>query len=101
LTVGGGIRRLGDTREILRRGADKVAINTSAIRNPEFIGEAVKQFGSQRIILFVEAKKPLSGWHAYTESGREPSSYQGPESIEEAIHDHSTQSTHYPKEYGQ
>ena len=85
LTVGGGIRTLDDIRELLSCGADKVAINTSAIRNPTFIRDAVKQFGSQCIILSVEAKKTLSGWYAYTESGREPSSYQVPEWIEEAI----------------
>jgi cyclase len=85
LIVGGGIRKLNDISELLNCGADKVAINTAAINNPQFIREAVQKFGSQCIILSVEAKQHLTSWNAYTESGREPSTYQVPEWIEEAI----------------
>jgi cyclase len=85
LTVGGGIRKLEDISEILNSGADKVAINTAAIRNPEFIREASVKFGSQCIVLSVEAKKTSSGWIAYTETGREPSKYNILEWIPKAI----------------
>ena len=85
LTVGGGIRKLEDISEILNSGADKVAINTAAIRNPEFIREASVKYGSQCIVLSVEAKKTTSGWIAYTETGREPSKYNVLEWIPQAI----------------
>jgi cyclase len=71
LTVGGGIRSLHDIGEALRAGADKVAINTYAIKNPEFITEAAHMYGSQCIVLSIEAKKRDSGWEAYTDGGRE------------------------------
>ena len=71
LTVGGGIRCLEDIRNILRAGADKVAINTHAIKNPDFITEAAKAFGSQCIVGSIEAKRISSGkWEAYTDNGR-------------------------------
>ncbi|PIQ69032.1 MAG: imidazole glycerol phosphate synthase subunit HisF [Candidatus Taylorbacteria bacterium CG11_big_fil_rev_8_21_14_0_20_46_11] len=74
LTVGGGIRTIGDINNALRAGADKVAINTHAILHPEFISEAAKEFGSQCIVLFIEAKKKANGeYEAYTDGGREPS----------------------------
>lgn len=72
LTVGGGIRSIHDINNVLRSGADKVAINTFAVRNPEFLNQAVKEFGSQCIILFVEAKKQPDGrYEVYTDGGRE------------------------------
>lgn len=72
LTVGGGIRTVGDINEALRSGADKVAINTHAIRHPEFIKTAIREFGSQCIVLSIEAKKQPDGrWEAYTDGGRE------------------------------
>lgn len=71
LTVGGGIRSLHDIGEALRSGADKVAINTYAIKNPEFIREAARVYGSQCIVLSVEAKKNDGRWEAYTDGGRE------------------------------
>ena len=85
LTVGGGIRKLEDISEILNSGADKVAINTAAIRNPEFVREASVEYGSQCIVLSVEAKKTSSGWIAYTETGRESSKYNVLEWIPQAI----------------
>ena len=57
LTVGGGIRSIHDINNVLRAGADKVAINTYAIRHPQFLREAVRTFGAQCIVLSVEAKK--------------------------------------------
>ena len=72
LTVGGGIRSVDDVIAALRAGADKVAINTAAIRRPEFIREAAQVLGSQCIVLSVEAKRRGEGrWEALTDNGRE------------------------------
>lgn len=72
ITVGGGIRSINDINNALRAGADKVAINTYAIKNPVFLNEAAKKFGSQCIVLSIEAKKKNDGtWEAYTDGGRE------------------------------
>jgi cyclase len=72
LTAGGGIRTVEDIREILRAGADKVAINTAAIRRPAFITEAAQLFGSQCITASIEAKRRRDGsWEAYIDTGRE------------------------------
>lgn len=72
LTVGGGIRTKEDIVAALRSGADKVAINTAAIKNPAFIREAAQSFGSQCIVLSVEAKQRAPGqWEALTDNGRE------------------------------
>lgn len=74
LTVGGGIRTLADISYALKAGADKVAINTHAIKNPELLTDAVNKFGSQCIVLSIEAKKKVGGeWEAYTDGGREKS----------------------------
>jgi cyclase len=72
LTVGGGLRSLDDIVVALRSGADKIAVNTAAIRDPEFIRRASKAFGSQCIVLSVEAKRRGPGqWEALTDNGRE------------------------------
>lgn len=72
LTVGGGLRTLDDIRAVLRAGADKVSINTAALRNPALISEASKRFGSSTIVVSIEAKKKLDGtYEAYTDNGRE------------------------------
>lgn len=72
MTVGGGIRSLDDVRDVLRAGADKVAINTAAVRRPELISEVARRFGSQCMVLSVEAKRrPGGGWEAFTDNGRE------------------------------
>jgi imidazole glycerol-phosphate synthase subunit HisF len=74
LTVGGGIRSVDDVKALLRAGADKVAINTAAVRRPELITEVAQRFGSQCMVLSIEAKrKPGGGWEAYVENGREHS----------------------------
>lgn len=71
LTVGGGIRTLNDVEDMLRSGADKVAINTAAIGRPELITEVSRRFGAQCLVLSIEAKrKPGGGWEAYTDNGR-------------------------------
>ncbi|MEW6408726.1 MAG: imidazole glycerol phosphate synthase subunit HisF [Nitrospirota bacterium] len=92
LTVGGGIKTLDDIRALLKAGCDKVSINTSAVENPEFIKEAAKRFGSQCIVVAIDAKRvrssefgvrssknsPLStpnsqlSWEVYTHGGRKP-----------------------------
>lgn len=72
LTVGGGVRSVEDVRELLRSGADKVAINTAAIKNPQLIRDVARLFGSQCMVLSIEAKRQADGsWEAYTDNGRE------------------------------
>ena len=71
LTVGGGIRSLDDVERMLRNGADKVAINTAATREPEIIGAVARRFGAQCMVLSVEAKQTAPGrWEAYSDNGR-------------------------------
>jgi len=74
ITVGGGIRTVTDVADALKAGADKVAINTAAVRRPELISEAAVAFGSQCIVLSIEAKQVgVNRWEAYTDGGREHS----------------------------
>ncbi|MHB8454327.1 MAG: imidazole glycerol phosphate synthase subunit HisF [Acidiferrobacterales bacterium] len=74
LTVGGGIRRLEDIRRMLNAGADKIAINTAAVANPDFVKEAAGHFGSQCIVVAVDAKQVAHGesprWEVFTHGGR-------------------------------
>lgn len=85
ITVGGGVRSLEDINSLLKSGADKVAINTAAINNPSFIKDAAKRFGSQCIVVSIEAKRQGDHWEAYTENGREKSGRDVIEWIKEAI----------------
>lgn len=72
ITVGGGIRSVDDATEILRSGADKVAINTAAVVNPKLITSISHRFGSQAMVISIEAKKITSqSWEVYTDNGRE------------------------------
>lgn len=72
ITVGGGLRSVEDVRTMLRAGADKVAINTAATHRPEFITEVAEEFGSQCMVLSIEAKRRNDGgWEAYRDGGRE------------------------------
>ncbi len=74
LTVGGGVRTVDDIRKLLLAGADKVAINTAAVARPEFVGEAAQKFGSQCIVVSIDAKATGPGaWHIFTHGGRRPS----------------------------
>ena len=74
ITVGGGIRSLDDIRAVLNSGADKVAINTQALKNSNFIREASETIGSQSIVVSIEAKKHSKNeWEAYYDNGREKS----------------------------
>ncbi len=74
MTVGGGIRNVDDVSDLLRAGADKVAINTAGVRRPELITEISRRFGSQAMVLSIEAKQQAPGkWEVYTDCGRERS----------------------------
>lgn len=74
LTVGGGIKNLQDIENILKSGADRVSINSAAIKNPKFVKEAVKKFGSSTIVISIEAIKQKNGeYNAFTHNGRENS----------------------------
>ena len=73
ITVGGGLRDLKDIDIALKNGADKVAVNTAAIKRPDFLNEIIDQFGSQCLVLSVQAKKKGASWEAYYDNGREPS----------------------------
>ena len=72
LTVGGGVRTNEDIKMLLDSGADKVSINTAAITNPNFIKEASEAFGSQCIVVAIDAKRNNDGWQIFTHGGREP-----------------------------
>ena len=77
LTVGGGIRKLEDIRTMLNAGADKVSINTAAVFDPDFVGEAASRFGNQCIVVAIDAKQVSSGteplrWEIFTHGGRKP-----------------------------
>ncbi len=76
LTVGGGVRKVSDIRNLLNAGADKVSINTAAVHRPEFVREAAERFGSQCIVVAIDARRvpasePLA-WEVYTHGGRNP-----------------------------
>jgi imidazole glycerol-phosphate synthase subunit HisF len=72
LTVGGGIRRIDDIRTLLKSGADKVSMNTAAVENPKLVKEASDRFGSQCIVVAIDAKRKEPGWQVYTHGGRTP-----------------------------
>ena len=83
LTVGGGVRTLEDVRNLLLAGADKVAINTAAVNNPGFVKEAADKFGSQCIVVAIDARSTGDGsWEVYTHGGRKPT---GIEAVQWAI----------------
>lgn len=71
-TVGGGVGDVGDIRNILNAGAEKVSINTQAVKFPELISDAAGRFGSQCIVLAIDAKKTEKGWEVYINGGRTP-----------------------------
>jgi cyclase len=73
LTVGGGVRTLEDIRDLLKAGADKVSINTAAVAEPEFVQQAAERFGSQCIVVAIDAKRRNGSWEVYTHGGRTPS----------------------------
>ncbi len=77
VTVGGGVRELSDIRNLLNAGADKVAINTTAVKNPDFVAQAADKFGNQCIVISIDAKKASTQnepdrWEIFTHGGRQP-----------------------------
>jgi cyclase len=72
LTVGGGINKLEDIRKLLKAGADKVSINTGAVNRPDFVREAAEMFGSQCIVVAIDAKRAGDHWEVFTHGGRNP-----------------------------
>jgi len=73
ITAGGGLRSVEDVRALLRAGADKAAINTAALRDPDLITRVAEVFGSQCMVVSIQAKRTANGWEAYCENGREHS----------------------------
>jgi cyclase len=74
-TVGGGVREVSDVRRLLRAGADKVSFNTRAVSKPEVLAEAASEFGSQCVVVAIDARRsesPAGGWEVYTHGGRKP-----------------------------
>ncbi|MFD0050158.1 imidazole glycerol phosphate synthase subunit HisF [Actinomycetes bacterium NPDC127524] len=86
-TVGGGINSLEDMKRILRAGADKVSLNTAAVLRPELINEGADYFGSQCIVIAIDARfdKELGSWRVYTHGGRKPADYEAIEWAKEAV----------------
>ena len=70
LTVGGGIRTIDDIRDLLKAGADKVSVNTAAVQHPEFVKQAAERFGTQCIVVAIDAKRASDGWEVFTHGGR-------------------------------
>ena len=81
-TVGGGIRSVDDFNEILRAGADKVSVNSAAIKRPELINEASEKFGSQCVVCAIDAKRKGESWEVYINGGRIP---MGIDAVEWAV----------------
>jgi cyclase len=80
LTVGGGVRTVDDVRRLLNAGADKVSINTSAVNNPQLISDSARKYGSQCIVVAIDAKKTDNNkWEVFTHGGRKPTGYDAVE----------------------
>jgi cyclase len=86
-TVGGGIRRLDDARRLLRAGADKVSVNTSAVDRPDLIGELAREYGAQCVVCAIDAKGRVggAGWEVYVHGGRTPTGRDAVAWAEEAV----------------
>jgi cyclase len=85
LTVGGGVRTVDDVRALLRAGADKVSLNTAALQRPEVIREAAERFGSQCIVVAIDARHEGSHWGVYTHGGRRPTGRDAVAWAQEAV----------------
>ncbi|RUM88633.1 MAG: imidazole glycerol phosphate synthase subunit HisF, partial [Thermovibrio sp.] len=85
LTVGGGVRSVEDIRNLLNAGADKVSINTAAVKNPELITEGAKLFGSQCIVVAIDARRKGKGWEVYIHGGRTPTGRDAVEWAKEVV----------------
>lgn len=84
-TVGGGLRAVGDVRTLLRAGADKVSFNTAALSRPSVIRESAERFGSQCIVVAIDARKDGQAWGVYTHGGRRPTGRDAVEWAQEAV----------------
>ncbi|MCR5208306.1 MAG: imidazole glycerol phosphate synthase subunit HisF [Eubacterium sp.] len=84
-TVGGGIRTVEDFKELLRAGADKISVNSAAVRNPDLINEAAYKFGSQCVVCAIDAKRREGGWEVYLNGGRVPTGIDAVKWAEEAV----------------
>ena len=86
-TVGGGIRNIANMRALLKAGADKISVNTAAVENPNIISEGAKKFGSQCIVLAVDAKRrdDNSGWEVYTHGGRRATGIDAIDWVKKAV----------------
>lgn len=85
LTAGGGIRSMEQGRDVLRAGADKVTVNTAAIKRPELISELAQQFGAQAVVLSIDVKRKGDGWEAYTRGGRDAAGIDAEQWAREAV----------------
>ena len=72
LTVGGGVRAVDDVQRLLEAGADKISINTAAIRSPQLVADAARRFGTQAIVVAVDARRTGASWEVYSHGGRTP-----------------------------
>jgi cyclase len=82
LTVGGGIREVDDMRNLLLAGADKVSVNSAAVKRPELLSEGAARFGAQCVVLAIDARRGDSRWEVYVNGGRVPS---GMDAVEWAV----------------
>ncbi len=85
ITAGGGVRSVSDVKSLLESGADKVAVNTAALARPRLLTEIAEEYGSQCLVLSVEARRTTSGWEAMTDNGRENTGKDVVSWIREAI----------------
>ena len=84
-TVGGGIRTVEDFTELLRAGADKISVNSAAVKNPDLINEASYKFGSQCVVCAIDAKRREGGWEVYLNGGRVPTGIDAVKWAKEAV----------------
>jgi cyclase len=88
LTVGGGVRSVDDVRNMLRAGADKVSLNTAAVRDPDVLRAAADEFGSQCIVIAIDARRANGSWEVVVEGGRTPTGLDAIEWARHATGDH-------------
>ena len=85
LTAGGGIRTMEDGRTVLRAGADKVTVNTAAVKRPELLSELAQQFGAQAVVLSIDVKRKGNSWEPYTRGGRDATGMDATEWAAESV----------------
>jgi cyclase len=85
LTAGGGIRTMEDGRAVLRAGADKVTVNTAAVKRPEVLSELAQQFGAQAVVLSIDVKRKGNSWEPYTRGGRDATGMDATEWAAESV----------------